>query len=1199
MRIIFWLIIAVVIGTSLILSGCGDKSPAKNITQWYQERDVEYGKPLPPFDPYSFDTAMAVNVEGFSLFVVDESNQPNADFTKIYKLKKTVLEDGEVLVTISIEGSPGIPHSLMYLRYDQESVSPKSVNISDFYGKKKDYISVSSMWLSGVVSIGIARIHPDEGMPTGDGAIATVVFSPQPFSESMHKRPSKAPDGVQNRVTNLTASSTTDLRVRLRWSYVNVGDYDLSGDVGIPDITPIALHYGHSIAGGTWDVQDEYIDGDGNKEVGVSDITPIAQNYLAVMSGYRVYRTTGSGGTPVFSDPHIGSTSSPVTVGFLAPPADRSRPQYEFIDDNVVAGAEYRYKVVAFDLGDMVEGAESNIPTVKVLLPGQDITPPEWVGPSGIIAAIASDGVIKITFGGAVDEQSPPVGYVLYYADMPFEQTVPEEIRGITSPFYLGGDPAHNIENGKEYFMLVRAYDAVGNETNNPFVNEVGKGRATPQAGSTADIDPPVWDDIERIGIYQVTSGDGQLRVSFGTATDAANPPVSYTIYYQEGNSGIFKAGATAVGGITSPYVISGLTNDQIYSLLVTAKDSATFPNETENLAFTLGMPTTSGSPDLTPPVWLTLPGIKQVIPGDGNARVFWHFAEDADSPPVTYSVYWEEDDGTPPLDFEGAEIAGRVMHGLSGSSAVVTSLDNGTAYRFGVRAFDSATPPNSTQNMNSLVATPETGGDTNPPIWEGQVGITNTEPGSQRVYVFWEAATDAGSPPVTYNVYWEEDTGNGPIDFISAITSNPPRVASGFTGTSATIMNLTNGKTYRFSVRAQDAAGNEDLNTISLTETPVNLGNFTLSTIDDAGDTGYTPSIALAPDGTMGIAYYNQTNGRLMYASNSTGDWSAGPVYNPSPQVHGTYASLAYDGNGNPHIAFLDWSQSGASPPGTRVLYIAHDGASWQPFEVIAESGGDGYDKYFDAPKLTISPDNVPYVTFTDTNTNKLVLAIKPGGSWILAEPFDSGPSAVARGVLRSEVVFFDPGSGDTYGIAWHHPANGLSFAYFDVIAEQYVSETVTGVPLHGLHLDVSLSSNGHPVVAWADASSLPNSRPMFAERMGADNWSVQQVEAAAPNNGFSAAVGVIDASGTPIGVTAWFSPQNLGARYAVDNLSGPGFQAPITIDGNATNAGAFLSMVVNNTLYSPGKPFIAYSAPNTAVGPSALKLNLAVRNN
>ncbi len=1198
MRIIFWLTVAVVFGTTLFLAGCGDKSPAKNITQWNQERDVEYGKPLPPFDPYALDTSMAVNVEGFSLFVVDESNQPNADFTRLYKLKKTVLDDGEVMVTISIEGSPGIPHSLLYLRYDQESVNPKSVNISNFFGEKKDYISVSSTWLSGIVSIGIARIHPDEGMPTGDGAVATVVFSPTPFSETMHKRPSKAPDGAHNRVTNLTASATADQKVRLRWSYVNVGDYDLSGDVGIPDITPIALHYGHSVGGGTWDAQDDVIDGDGNKEIGISDVTPIAQNYLSVMSGYRIYRAPDTGGSPIFSDPHMRSTVSPVTIGFLAPPEDKSRPQYEFIDDTVTPGAEYRYKVVAFDTGDMVEGADSNIPYVQVTLPGQDITPPSWVGPAGIIAAVAGNSVIKITFGGAVDEQSPPVGYVLYYADQPFQQTVAEEIRGISSPFYLGSDPAHNIVNGTEYYLLVRAYDAVGNETNNAFVNETGKGRATPQAGSTADLDPPVWDDSERIGIYQVESGNGQLRVSFGTATDAANPPVSYTLYYQQGNSGVFKPGAIKVDGVTSPHLITGLTNDTVYSMLITAKDNAPVPNETENLTFTLGMPSTGGSPDLTPPFWLALPGIKQVIPGDGDARVFWHFADDADSPPVSYSVYWEEDDGTPPLDFESATIAGRVMQGLSGTSAVVPALTNGVAYRFAVRAEDSATPPNSTQNMNSLVTTPDAGADTVPPVWDDQTGISNTEPGNGRVFVFWNSASDAGSPPVTYNVYWEEDTGNGPIDYISALTANPPRVATSFTGSSATIMNLTNGKDYRFSVRAQDAVGNEDSNTLSMVETPVFLGNFTLTTIDDAGDTGYTPAIAVAPDGTMGIAYYDQSNGRLKYASNADGDWTAGPVYDPSPQIHGTYASLAFDPSGNPHIAYLDWSQSGADPAGTRVLYVMNDGADWLPFEVIDEAGGDGYDKYFDAPRLAFSPAGVPYVTYTDTNTNKLVISVKPGALWTRSEPFDSGPSG-ARGVLRSEVVFFDAGDGDTHGVFWHHPTQGLSFAYYDESSSGYVTETITGIPLHGLHLDANVSINGNPVVAWADASAFPSSRPMYAERLGMDNWAVQQVEAAASNNGFSVSVGTIDAGGTPIGVTAWFSPQNLGARYAVDDLAGPGFQSPLTIDGSATNAGAFLSMVVNNTLYTPGKPFIAYSAPNSVAGPNALKLNLAARNN
>jgi len=75
----------------------------------------------------------------------------------------------------------------------------------------------------------------------------------------------------------------------ITWSYENQGDYDMNGEVGVPDITPIARHYLALTNDGVGDdALETWIDGDGNGEVGVSDIVPIALHYLNNVSHYRV-----------------------------------------------------------------------------------------------------------------------------------------------------------------------------------------------------------------------------------------------------------------------------------------------------------------------------------------------------------------------------------------------------------------------------------------------------------------------------------------------------------------------------------------------------------------------------------------------------------------------------------------------------------------------------------------------------------------------------------------------------------------------------------------------------------------------------------------------------------------------------------------------------------------------------------------------
>jgi PKD repeat protein len=107
---------------------------------------------------------------------------------------------------------------------------------------------------------------------------------------------STAPTGDAGRVTNLMYNSESGV---LHWTYVNVGDYDCSGEVGVPDITPIAQYYLAQIT--TPGSLEDWIDGDNSGEVGISDITPIAQGYLNAVKNYRFVTSDTENGefTPV------------------------------------------------------------------------------------------------------------------------------------------------------------------------------------------------------------------------------------------------------------------------------------------------------------------------------------------------------------------------------------------------------------------------------------------------------------------------------------------------------------------------------------------------------------------------------------------------------------------------------------------------------------------------------------------------------------------------------------------------------------------------------------------------------------------------------------------------------------------------------------------------------------------------------------
>ncbi|MEP0813353.1 MAG: PKD domain-containing protein [bacterium] len=97
---------------------------------------------------------------------------------------------------------------------------------------------------------------------------------------------STAPSGDAGRVTDLRLNRFSGMR--LEWTYRNTGDYDRNGEVGVSDITPIAINFLADTDDGVNDDTERPIDGDGNGEIGVSDVTPIAINYLATVASYRV-----------------------------------------------------------------------------------------------------------------------------------------------------------------------------------------------------------------------------------------------------------------------------------------------------------------------------------------------------------------------------------------------------------------------------------------------------------------------------------------------------------------------------------------------------------------------------------------------------------------------------------------------------------------------------------------------------------------------------------------------------------------------------------------------------------------------------------------------------------------------------------------------------------------------------------------------
>lgn len=187
-------------------------------------------------------------------------------------------EDTTVIIVLSKPAS----EVFGALKFDSGTFSPTSVEWTD--GESAVKLALTDV--IGEVPFGAAGI---EGVDMKAGPLFSIKFEEGPQSST--RRTSAAPVGSDNVVGDLIAEPQEDGRVKLTWTEKNLGDYDLNGEVGIADITPIALNYLAIVGDGQGDDDWEaIIDGDKSGEIGISDITPIALNYLTVLSGYRIYR---------------------------------------------------------------------------------------------------------------------------------------------------------------------------------------------------------------------------------------------------------------------------------------------------------------------------------------------------------------------------------------------------------------------------------------------------------------------------------------------------------------------------------------------------------------------------------------------------------------------------------------------------------------------------------------------------------------------------------------------------------------------------------------------------------------------------------------------------------------------------------------------------------------------------------------------
>jgi hypothetical protein len=246
---------------------------------------------------------------------------------------------------------------------------------------------------------------------------------------------------------------------------------------------------------------------------------------------------------------------------------------------------------------------------------------------------------------------------------------------------------------------------------------------------------------------------------------------------------------------------------------------------------------------DFMPPVFGGL--VSAVDDGtDGDITLSWNPAWDP-SPPIIYNIYM----ATTP----GGQNFLVPDYSTSSTAFQVSGLQNGTRYYFVVRSEDLLGFEDT--NFVERSAVPTTPLDYTAPIFGGLTSATDFGTGGS-VELGWLAASDPDTPesnsdpslPITYNIYYSETSGGQDYLLPNETTQM----------TNYIVLGLTDGNTYYFVVRAEDAAGNEDTNSVEMSAIPTTpidstppsfAGLATASDLGTGGNVRLTWAAAVDPD--------------------------------------------------------------------------------------------------------------------------------------------------------------------------------------------------------------------------------------------------------------------------------------------------------------------------------------------------------------
>jgi hypothetical protein len=196
-----------------------------------------------------------------------------------------------LVARVHIEGAANLRALYCDLEYDAAEYTPVEAGPTELLGVGDDVLRLAVLDDPGVAHLGALKAHWDACAGfSGDGAVAEVRFSREPFTAS----PSR---GVSNALTSDAVQPYLFLNYtaqRLKWTYYYPGDYNQDGRVNLSDLTPLGRHWKKYMYYYDDDPPfvrrlDFVIDSNRDHRINIQDLTEIGRRFGEGVECFHIY----------------------------------------------------------------------------------------------------------------------------------------------------------------------------------------------------------------------------------------------------------------------------------------------------------------------------------------------------------------------------------------------------------------------------------------------------------------------------------------------------------------------------------------------------------------------------------------------------------------------------------------------------------------------------------------------------------------------------------------------------------------------------------------------------------------------------------------------------------------------------------------------------------------------------------------------